>query len=154
MTPLSFVFACFVLLLTFAASNAISWGGLGPEMFGTNGVYHMVPICLAIGVFLPLPFIAAVRHFLLYFDQLRTRMLTAMSRFVVVYVAQGRIRELQHANHSAVVLRPLRRSKHAGEPEHGDWPLLAVVGAHALPALVHQVQVRLPCPSIGLVLMR
>ncbi|KAI0669078.1 OPT oligopeptide transporter [Trametes maxima] len=40
-------------------SNAISWGGLGPEMFGINGVYHMVPICLAIGVFCPLPFIAA-----------------------------------------------------------------------------------------------
>ncbi len=29
-------------------------------MFGINGVYHMVPICLAIGVFLPLPFILAV----------------------------------------------------------------------------------------------
>ena len=29
-------------------------------MFGIHGVYHMVPICLAIGVFLPLPFIAAV----------------------------------------------------------------------------------------------
>ncbi|KAI0707763.1 OPT oligopeptide transporter [Earliella scabrosa] len=40
-------------------SNGISWGGLGPEMFGIHGVYHMVPICLAIGVFLPLPFIAA-----------------------------------------------------------------------------------------------
>ncbi|KAI0333608.1 OPT oligopeptide transporter [Cubamyces sp. BRFM 1775] len=40
-------------------SNAISWGGLAPEMFGPHAVYHMVPICLAIGVFLPLPFIAA-----------------------------------------------------------------------------------------------
>ena len=41
-------------------TNGISWGGLGPQMFGIHGVYHMVPICLAIGVFLPLPFIAAV----------------------------------------------------------------------------------------------
>ncbi|EJF61684.1 OPT oligopeptide transporter [Dichomitus squalens LYAD-421 SS1] len=40
-------------------SNGISWGGLGPQMFGIHGVYHMVPICLAIGVFCPLPFIAA-----------------------------------------------------------------------------------------------
>ena len=40
-------------------TNGISWGGLGPQMFGIHGVYHMVPICLAIGVFLPLPFIAA-----------------------------------------------------------------------------------------------
>ena len=43
-----------------STANGISWGGLGPQMFGINGVYHMVPICLAIGVFLPLPFIAAV----------------------------------------------------------------------------------------------
>ena len=41
-------------------TNGISWGALGPQMFGIHGVYHMVPICLAIGVFLPLPFIAAV----------------------------------------------------------------------------------------------
>ncbi|KAI0063813.1 OPT superfamily oligopeptide transporter, partial [Artomyces pyxidatus] len=37
-------------------SNAISWGALGPEMFGRNGTYFMVPVALAIGVFLPLPF--------------------------------------------------------------------------------------------------
>ncbi|KAH9936802.1 OPT oligopeptide transporter [Epithele typhae] len=40
-------------------TNGISWGGLGPEMFGIHGVYHMVPLCLAIGVFCPLPLIAA-----------------------------------------------------------------------------------------------
>ena len=43
-------------------ANGISWGGLAPEMFGIHGVYHMVPICLAIGVFCPLPFIAAVSY--------------------------------------------------------------------------------------------
>lgn len=32
-------------------------------MFGIHGIYHMVPICLAIGVFLPLPFIVAVSIF-------------------------------------------------------------------------------------------
>ncbi|KAI0351216.1 OPT oligopeptide transporter [Trametes cingulata] len=42
-------------------SNAISWGALGPEMFGINGVYHMVPLCLVIGLFTPLPFILAYK---------------------------------------------------------------------------------------------
>ncbi|KAI0926086.1 hypothetical protein AcW1_008352 [Taiwanofungus camphoratus] len=42
-------------------SNAISWGALGPEMFGAHGVYHMVPISLAIGLFCPLPFYIAYR---------------------------------------------------------------------------------------------
>jgi len=37
-------------------SNAISWGALAPQMFGPKGVYHMVPISLAIGVVLPFPF--------------------------------------------------------------------------------------------------
>ena len=40
-------------------TNGISWGGLGPQMFGAHGVYYMVPICLAIGLVLPLPFMAA-----------------------------------------------------------------------------------------------
>ena len=40
-------------------TNGISWGGLGPEMFGIHGVYYMVPLCLVIGLALPLPFIAA-----------------------------------------------------------------------------------------------
>ncbi|KAI0364037.1 OPT oligopeptide transporter [Pilatotrama ljubarskyi] len=42
-------------------SNAISWGALGPEMFGINGVYHMVPLCLVIGLFTPLPLILAYK---------------------------------------------------------------------------------------------
>ena len=29
-------------------------------MFGYHAVYHMVPLCLAIGVFCPLPFILGV----------------------------------------------------------------------------------------------
>ncbi|KAI0732700.1 OPT oligopeptide transporter [Fomitopsis betulina] len=37
-------------------SNAIAWGALGPEMFGPHSTYRMVPISLAIGLFLPLPF--------------------------------------------------------------------------------------------------
>ena len=39
-----------------SVANAISWGALGPQMFGTGATYHMVPISLAIGVFLPFPF--------------------------------------------------------------------------------------------------
>ncbi|KZV74273.1 OPT superfamily oligopeptide transporter [Peniophora sp. CONT] len=37
-------------------SNAISWGALGPQMFGADGLYVMIPVSLAIGVFLPIPF--------------------------------------------------------------------------------------------------
>ena len=49
--------------LTFTPlANAISWGALGPQMFGPKGVYHMVPISLAIGLFLPFPFYFAVRN--------------------------------------------------------------------------------------------
>ncbi|KAI0046405.1 OPT superfamily oligopeptide transporter [Auriscalpium vulgare] len=44
-------------------SNAISWGALGPEMFGRNGTYFMVPVALAIGVFLPLPFYVLHRKY-------------------------------------------------------------------------------------------
>lgn len=37
-------------------SNAISWGALGLQMFGAGGTYVMIPVALAIGVFLPIPF--------------------------------------------------------------------------------------------------
>ena len=43
------------------AANAIAWGALAPQMFGPGSTYRMVPISLAIGVFLPLPFYFAVR---------------------------------------------------------------------------------------------
>ncbi|KZT11134.1 OPT oligopeptide transporter [Laetiporus sulphureus 93-53] len=42
-------------------SNAISWGALGPEMFGPHSTYRMVPISLAIGLVLPIPFYIAYR---------------------------------------------------------------------------------------------
>ncbi|KAF8516700.1 OPT superfamily oligopeptide transporter [Hysterangium stoloniferum] len=37
-------------------SNAISWGALGPQMFGAGGTYVMIPLALAIGLALPIPF--------------------------------------------------------------------------------------------------
>jgi putative flippase GtrA len=38
-------------------SNAIAWGALAGPMFSSpNGTYRIIPICLAIGVCLPLPF--------------------------------------------------------------------------------------------------
>lgn len=43
-------------------SNAISWGALGPQMFGRGGTYTMVPIALAIGLVLPIPFWLAHRR--------------------------------------------------------------------------------------------
>ena len=47
--------------LNVTTANAISWGALGPQMFGPGSTYHMVPIALAIGLVLPLPFYLAVR---------------------------------------------------------------------------------------------
>lgn len=37
-------------------AQAVAWGGVGPEVFGINGTYYMVPIGLAIGIFVPIPF--------------------------------------------------------------------------------------------------
>ncbi|KAL6307422.1 OPT oligopeptide transporter [Sparassis latifolia] len=42
-------------------SNAISWGALGPEMFGAHSTYKMVPISLAIGFICPFPIYLACR---------------------------------------------------------------------------------------------
>ena len=42
-------------------ANAIAWGALAPQMFGPKSTYRMVPISLAIGLVLPLPFWVAVR---------------------------------------------------------------------------------------------
>ncbi|KZT66154.1 OPT superfamily oligopeptide transporter [Daedalea quercina L-15889] len=42
-------------------SNAIAWGALGPQMFGPRSTYKMVPISLAIGLFLPMPFYICYR---------------------------------------------------------------------------------------------
>ncbi|KAH9833277.1 OPT oligopeptide transporter [Rhodofomes roseus] len=42
-------------------SNAIAWGALAPQMFGADSTYRMVPISLAIGLFLPLPFYICYR---------------------------------------------------------------------------------------------
>lgn len=49
------------LIVIIFAANAIAWGGLGPQMFGAGSTYQMVPISLAIGVFLPFPFYFLVR---------------------------------------------------------------------------------------------
>ena len=59
----------------------------------------------------------------------------------MVHLAEGWLRELQHADHPPVLVLPQRRHQHVGEPRDGDRHLLAVVGAHALPALVHEVYV-------------
>ncbi|PCH35316.1 OPT oligopeptide transporter [Wolfiporia cocos MD-104 SS10] len=42
-------------------SNAIAWGALAPHMFSPHATYHIVPLSLVIGVFLPLPFYIAYR---------------------------------------------------------------------------------------------
>ncbi|KZT09762.1 OPT oligopeptide transporter [Laetiporus sulphureus 93-53] len=42
-------------------SNAIAWGALGLQMFGPHATYRMVPISLAIGAALPIPFYIAHR---------------------------------------------------------------------------------------------
>ncbi|KZT63319.1 OPT superfamily oligopeptide transporter [Daedalea quercina L-15889] len=42
-------------------TSAVAWGALGPHMFNGQALYRMVPISLAIGLFLPLPFYIAHR---------------------------------------------------------------------------------------------
>ncbi|KAH9919806.1 OPT oligopeptide transporter [Fomitopsis serialis] len=42
-------------------TSAIAWGALGPQMFSGKALYRMVPISLAVGLFLPLPFYIAHR---------------------------------------------------------------------------------------------
>ncbi|KAK6346616.1 hypothetical protein TWF696_006736 [Orbilia brochopaga] len=37
-------------------AQAVAWGGAGNEIFGHGGTYQIVPIGLAIGIFVPLPF--------------------------------------------------------------------------------------------------
>jgi len=37
-------------------AQAIAWGGIGGKIFSAGGEYQMVPIGLAIGLFVPLPF--------------------------------------------------------------------------------------------------
>ncbi|VEU21697.1 DEKNAAC102745 [Brettanomyces naardenensis] len=37
-------------------TQGIAWGALSKEMFGIHGTYHMVPLALVIGFFLPIPF--------------------------------------------------------------------------------------------------
>lgn len=37
-------------------TQGIAWGALSKEMFGINGTYHMIPLALVIGFFLPVPF--------------------------------------------------------------------------------------------------
>ncbi|KAI0918718.1 hypothetical protein AcV5_002635 [Taiwanofungus camphoratus] len=66
-------------------SNAISWGALGPEMFGAKSTYHMVPIALAIGVTLPLPFYILHRLWpKVGFNNLNTSIITQYSCYLSV----------------------------------------------------------------------
>ena len=111
-------------------------------MFGAHGVYHMVPIALAIGVFLPLPFILAVSAL---HDTMHVAVYGADGArfpYLVVHLAQGGLRELQHTDYPPVLGIHVGRHQHLGQPSYGHWSLLSVVGPHALPALVHEVQVR------------
>ncbi|KAI0918704.1 hypothetical protein AcV5_002622 [Taiwanofungus camphoratus] len=100
-------------------ADAIAWGALG-RMFSLHATYHMVPVSLAIGFFLPLPL------YLLH----RLWPKAGFQNFNACIIMGVGVR---------VVFRlPVRRDQHAGE--HEDRDLLAVVGAHALPAFVHQEQ--------------
>lgn len=47
-------------LITLITASAVAWGALGPHMFSGQSLYRMVPISLAIGLFLPFPFYIAV----------------------------------------------------------------------------------------------
>jgi len=66
-------------------SNAISWGALGPQMFGSHGTYKIVPISLAIGAVLPLPFYLVHRLYpRLGIDNLNTAVIMQYSCYLSV----------------------------------------------------------------------
>ncbi|KDQ54237.1 hypothetical protein JAAARDRAFT_402902 [Jaapia argillacea MUCL 33604] len=66
-------------------SNAISWGALGPQMFGVGGTYVMVPVSLAIGVVLPLPFYFLHKKYpKAGFDYIITPIITQYSAWLTV----------------------------------------------------------------------
>ncbi|EPS35544.1 hypothetical protein H072_11046 [Dactylellina haptotyla CBS 200.50] len=44
-------------------AQAIAWGGTSSKIFGRGGTYEMVPIGLALGIFVPLPFWVGHRYF-------------------------------------------------------------------------------------------
>ena len=115
-------------------SNAIAWGALGPQMFGAHSTYKMVPISLAIGLFLPLPFYLGVR------PRVFPPPDAIADMFTVPPLAEGRLPEPQHVHHSAVLVLHVRRREHTDQHVHSARDPLPVVGAHALPALVHEVQ--------------
>jgi len=44
-------------------AQAIAWGGTSGKVFSAGGTYYMVPIALAIGIFVPLPFWLGHKYF-------------------------------------------------------------------------------------------
>ena len=94
----------------------------------------MVPISLAIGLFLPLPFYLGVR------PRVFPPPDAIADMFTVPPLAEGRLPEPQHVHHSAVLVLHVRRREHTDQHVHSARDPLPVVGAHALPALVHEVQ--------------
>ena len=61
-------------------------------------------------------------------------------RVTVSYLAKGSVQEPEHFDHLAVLVLPVGGREHAGQHVDGARRLLSMVGAHALPALVHEVQ--------------
>ena len=80
-------------------------------MFGTGATYHMVPISLAIGVFLPFPFYIMVKSI---FAHSQVDMLTEPS-ILAPNLAQGRIQQSKHLYHHAVFLLPFCWYQHFGQ---------------------------------------
>ena len=64
-------------------------------MFGPHGTYRMVPISLAVGLVLPLPFWVAVSN------AYRHIINNQLNNLAAQILAQGRFRELQHLSHHA-----------------------------------------------------
>ena len=43
-------------------AQAVAWGGVGHQLFGAGGTYILIPIGLAIGLFVPIPFWLAHKY--------------------------------------------------------------------------------------------
>ncbi|KAF8488522.1 OPT oligopeptide transporter protein-domain-containing protein [Gautieria morchelliformis] len=117
-------------------SNAISWGALGPQMFGAGGTYVAVPLALAVGIVLPIPFWILHRKYpRAGFDWIITPIIAQVN-----IISPGRKPEGNDA--FALVLR-LAYSRYQFKYHHDCyyWIVHPILGAHEVSSMVRQVQV-------------
>ncbi|KIJ29321.1 hypothetical protein M422DRAFT_269273 [Sphaerobolus stellatus SS14] len=78
-------------LLTISGTRlAVSWGALGPKMFGAGGTYVSIPLALAVGLVLPIPFWLLHRKYpKAGWDWIITPIITQYSAWLTVGINTG-----------------------------------------------------------------